>query len=248
MRIAAVIVSATLSIPFMQAGAAAQVKAPDGLHYSQEYSGGKLSMGAFYFKNGQVIRDPGTSLDFKAIRGDRAGRDVGRYTLSRTGMVVQWNGGDRDKSVIEPDPDGVCFNWNTNTICPAPSFKPGDRLTGTFERENNLLKQLPDAVDLHGSTAITFGPGNAYSIVGMWSLRFKSETSDSITDAPDVTGTGQGKADAGTFALAPPWLSFNSSMGHSRPPEVVIPLTVYDGKRGTPDHLYIGGYWYTRRQ
>src|SRR3954453_687663 len=244
MRATCLIVSAVLSVPLMLGEATAQVKQPDGLYYSQLYSGGSLTMGALYFKAGQVIRDPSGSIDFNAASKDR-GR-VGRYTVSRNGMAVAWDNGERDESVIEPDPDGVCFNWNTNTICPAPVFKPGERLLGIFERNNSLLKPPPEGVDAAGSTTVTFGPNNAYSVIGTWALRFTSTTPGN-EGGPDVSGTGTGKPDVGTFGIEPNWITFNSADG-KRSREIAFPITVYEGKRGTPDHLYFGGPWYVRRQ
>src|SRR5262249_40284968 len=142
----------------------------------------------------------------------------------------------------EPDNDG-CFAWDANIMCPATTFKPGDTLTGTFESERSLLRQMPEGTRGVKNKTITFGPNNTYTQVGNWTFQAVSPSVDNTPPGVEISGGGEGAKEAGTIRIEPSWIDFQPA-GAAPRRLLAIPITVYDGKRGKPDHLYIAGEWF----
>lgn len=103
---------------------------PQGLYLMTLYSGGSLSLAAYRFSDGTVVRNPVAGIDGIAQERAQRPQDVGSYRLDGADLVMTLGGAEvRDK--LESDKEG-CFGWDAHSFCPVKPFARGTRIDGVY--------------------------------------------------------------------------------------------------------------------
>jgi hypothetical protein len=104
---------------------------PHGLYLMTRFSVGTLTLEAYRFADGTVVRNPVAGID--ALAQERAQRphDVGTYRIEGDNLVMAFGGKPGVSSVYERN-DGGCFSWDAGSFCPVKPFARDTRIDGVY--------------------------------------------------------------------------------------------------------------------
>jgi SAM-dependent methyltransferase len=198
----------------------------DGMYMMTRAAFGSLSIEAYRFEDGNVVRNPlvpGDSLDVEAERKLHA-NDVGTFEVDGDEMTMTF-GGSPSKSEVERD--GDCFMWDMGTFCRVEPFDD-DTLEGTFS----------GGASARGSSGIAM---NSRTIVFADDGTYTMESASSVSSLGEGTNVAAGSsgAEKGEYEIDGTVIRFRPEGGEER---VLTAFPYDDGTEGEkPRRIFLGG-------
>jgi hypothetical protein len=108
----------------------ARADGPHGLYLMTRFSVGTLTLEAYRFTDGTVVRNPIAGIG--EIERERAQRpqDVGSYRLDGDNLVMSFDG--KPVSSTYERGDSGCFGWDAGSFCPVTTFAADTRIDGVY--------------------------------------------------------------------------------------------------------------------
>lgn len=198
----------------------------DGMYMMTRAAFGSLSIEAYRFEDGAVVRNPlvpGSSLDVQAERKLHA-EDVGTYEVDGDEMTMTF-GSSPAKSALERD--GDCFMWDMGTFCRVEPFD-GDTLSGTYSGGASARGSSGLAMN---SRTIAFAADGTYTM----------ESASSVSSLGEGTNLAAGSSggERGRYEIDGTVITFRPEGGEER---VVTAFPYDDGTDGEkPRRIFLGG-------
>ncbi|WP_257388619.1 copper resistance protein NlpE [Tahibacter caeni] len=108
----------------------ARADGPHGLYLMTRYSVGTLTLEAYRFADGAVVRNPIAAVDEIERERTQRPQDVGTYRLDGGKLVMTFDR--RPLSSEYEREDGGCFGWDGGSFCPVEPFASGARIDGVY--------------------------------------------------------------------------------------------------------------------
>lgn len=140
---------------------------PHGLYLMTRFSVGTLTLEAYRFADGTVVRNPVAGVE--AIAQERAQRpqDVGTYRIDGANLVMSLDG---DVSSAYERADGGCFNWDAGSFCPVEPFARGTRVDGVYTGGASV-----GGGAVMAASTVTFRADGTYSLSSVASVKTGTE-------------------------------------------------------------------------
>jgi hypothetical protein len=198
----------------------------DGMYMMTRMAFGSLSIEAYRFEDGNVVRDPlvpGDSLDVEAERKLHA-NDVGTYSVDGDEMTMTF-GSSTSKSEVERD--GDCFMWDMGTFCRVEPFDD-DAIEGTYS----------GGASARGSSGIAM---NSRTIVFAGDGTYTMESASSVSSLGEGSNVAAGSSggEKGEYEVDGTIITFRPEGGEER---VLTAFPYDDGSEGEkPRRIFLGG-------
>lgn len=155
----------------------ARADGPHGLYLMTRFSVGTLTLEAYRFNDGTVVRNPVAGVD--AIAQERAQRpqDVGSYRMEGGNLVMSFGNEPAVNSAYERD-DGGCFSWDAQSFCPVKPFARDAKVDGVYSGGASV-----GGGAVMSASTVTFRSDGTYSLSSAASIK-------TGTDAGTVGSTG----------------------------------------------------------
>lgn len=108
----------------------ARADGPHGLYLMTRFSVGTLTLEAYRFADGTVVRNPTAGTDEIERERKQRPHDVGSYRLDGGNLVMSFDG--KPVSSTYERSDGGCFGWDAGSFCPVGTFASNTRIDGVY--------------------------------------------------------------------------------------------------------------------